>query len=350
MSFVYLSSTKKYVFIILCLAAFFMYVMFILDGAKVPKFFRMEKDALQGTDIGKIMRTKNLTYLRNDRHYTSLKSTFNCSSSYITLLALIKSHPKHAGRRNLVRTTWGRYDQAQNSYDFRRFFLVGTAGGKELQTVIAEEEEEFGDIVTGNFEDTFYNLSEKAEVGFEWSYKHCSFEYLLETDDDVFINIPLILEKIRDQVFPKTDAYVGNVKLNSQVVRNEKGMYEKYSVSFEEYAGSRYQPYCSGGAYIFSSDVIEKILPFVRQNPFSIDDVYIGMLVYNAGVKATSHEGFRLYDSDTTGECEYTPNLIAYHPAKRRDCMIELFCSMLAGLPDNLFVQRNYLSYFSKCP
>ena len=324
--------------------------MFILDGMKVPTFFTMEKDVLLGTDMRKIIRTKNFTYLRNDRHYTSLKSTFNCSNSYITLLALIKSHPKHAERRKLVRTTWGRYDQTQNSYDFRRFFLVGTAQGKELKTVVSEEEEEFGDIVTGNFEDTFYNLSEKAEVGFEWSYKHCSFEYLLETDDDVFINIPLILEKIRDQVFPKTDAYLGNVKLNSLVVRNETGMYQKYSVSFEEYAGLRYQPYCSGGAYIFSSDVIEKILPFVRQNPFSIDDVYIGMLVYNAGVKATSHEGFSLHDIDTVGECEYTPNLIAYHPAKRRDCMIELFCSLLAGLSDNLFVQRNYFSYFSKCP
>ena len=70
---------------------------------------------------------------------------------------------------------------------------------------------------------------------------------------------------------------MGNVKLNDTVVRDKIGIYAKYSVGFEEYAGSTYQPYCSGGAYILSSDVVGKLLPYIKQHPFSIGDVFVGM-------------------------------------------------------------------------
>ena len=258
----------------------------------IAKIFTKEKYLLD-TDQSKIIREKRQTYLDNNKHYTSLQSSFNCSKNHITLLVLIKSEAKSIARRKLVRATWGRYEDIKETHHFRKFFLIGNVKSKELQAFVSEEEKVFADIIRGDFADTFYNLSEKAEVGFEWSYKHCSFEYLLETDDDVFINIPLILQMINDQIFPKTDVYFGNVKENDSVIREKTGRFAKYSVSFEEYAGSKYQTYCSGGAYILSSDVIQKILPFIKQHPFILDDVYVGMLVFNAGVKPMRYEGFR---------------------------------------------------------
>ena len=310
-----------------------------------------EKKYLPGTDRSKIIRTKNLTYLDNNKHYTSLQSSFNCSKNLITLLVLIKSQAKSIARRKLVRATWGRYGDIKTTNHFRRFFIIGSVINKELQAFVSKEEEVYGDIIRGDFADTFYNLSEKAEVGFEWSYKHCSFKYLLEADDDVFINIPLILQKISYQVFPKINVYLGNVKLNDTVVRDGTGIYAKYSVGFEEYAGSTYQPYCSGGAYILSSDVVGKLLPYIKQHPFSIDDVYVGMLIYNAGVKPTRYEGFNLQDDDGKAECKYQSNLIALHPAKKHSCMMKLFCGMLDDMSSSLLIQRNYFSdfSFSKC-
>ena len=339
---------------------FFTYTMFVLDS---PHQQQKETDILKGndpqttvatvksTDLSKIIRTKNRTYLENNKHYTSLQSSFNCSKKHITLLVLIKSEAKSIARRKLVRTTWGRYGDIKESYHFRKFFLIGNVKNKELQAFVSREDKIFEDIIRGDFVDTFHNLSEKAEVGFEWSYKHCSFEYLLETDDDVFINIPLILQKINDQIFPKADVYLGNVKENDPVVREKTGLFAKYSVSFEEYAGSTYPNYISGGAYILSPDVIKKVLPYIKQNPFVLDDVYIGMLVYNAGVKPMRYEGFNLRDDYENAECKYKSNLIAFHPAKKYSCMVNLFCRMLEDMSDSSFVQRNYLSdfSFSKC-
>ena len=111
----------------------------------------------------------------------------------------------------------------------------------EFSKNLEEEISIYKDIVTGELEDLFYNLPEKAEIGFEWSYKHCSFYYLLETEDDVFVNIPLILFKI-ENIHKGT--YIENDKINDPVVREAK-YGEKYIVSMEDYSGSVYPPYCS---------------------------------------------------------------------------------------------------------
>ena len=295
---------------------------------------------LRKIDHNKVNRIPNFSYLDMSKHFTSLRSTFNCSTQHITLLVLIKSHPKDFIRRQLVRKTWGTNGNTLKQNHFKKFFLVGQPkdGGDALK--LGEEISTYRDIICGEFEDVFYNLPEKAEIGFEWSYKHCSFDYLLETDDDVFVNIPLILQKIKNGEFPKTDAYLGNGKVHDPVVREEK-YGEKYIVSMEDYGGTIYPPYCSGGAYIFLQDVVEKILPFIKQHPYKLDDVYIGMLVYNTGVNVRHYQGFNLVAQN----CNYNEEEIAHHPADHESCMSRFFHNMTFSKAKSNFVQNIYLEY-----
>ena len=154
-----------------------------------------------------------------NKHYTSLKSNFNCSDQHIVLLVLILSHPKDLKRRKLIRKTWGKNGNILNHNLFKKYFLIGKTIHSQFSKNLEEEISIYKDIVIGEFEDVFYNLPEKAEVRFEWSYKHCSFDYLLETDDDVFVNIPLILFKIENREFSDTGTYIGNGKIKDPVVR-----------------------------------------------------------------------------------------------------------------------------------
>ena len=289
-------------------------------------------------DHEKVNRKPNITYLKMNKHYTSLKSSFNCSDQHIVLLVLIKSHPKDLNRRKLIRGTWGKNENTLNQNLFRKYFLIGKTIYSEFSQNLEEEISIYKDIVTGEFEDVFYNLPEKAEIGFEWSYKHCSFDYLLETDDDVFVNIPLILFKIENKEFSDTGTYIGNGKINDPVVREAK-YGEKYIVSMDDYGGLVYPPYCSGGAYILSQDVIRKILPFIKQHPYKLDDVYIGMLVYNAGVNVEHYQGFNL----VAEKCEYDNAEIAHHPADDENCMFKLFHNMISSNAKTDFVKKNYL-------
>ena len=289
-------------------------------------------------DHEKVNRKPNITYLKMNKHYTSLKSSFNCSDQHIVLLVLIKSHPKDLNRRKLIRGTWGKNENTLNQNLFRKYFLIGKTIYSEFSQNLEEEISIYKDIVTGEFEDVFYNLPEKAEIGFEWSYKHCSFDYLLETDDDVFVNIPLILLRIENREFSNTGTYIGNSKINDPVVREAK-YGEKYIVSMDDYNGSVYPPYCSGGGYILSQDVIRKILPFIKQHPYKLDDVYIGMLVYNAGVNVKHYQGFNL----VAEKCEYDNTDIAHHPANDEDCMFKLFYNMISSNVKSDLVKKIYL-------
>ena len=61
-------------------------------------------------------------------------------------------------------------------------------GGVRLD--VKRESQKYNDIILGNFTDTFYNLPIKVIMAFEWALQFCKFEYLLKSDDDVFLHIP----------------------------------------------------------------------------------------------------------------------------------------------------------------
>ena len=57
------------------------------------------------------------------------------------------------------------------------------------------------------------------------------------------------------------------------MIRNKKS---KWYVSESEYAGAVYPPYCSGSAWIFSMDLVPRLLNASYSQPFFwIDDFYV---------------------------------------------------------------------------
>lgn len=55
----------------------------------------------------------------------------------------------------------------------------------------------YGDIIIANFKDTYRNLTLKALYMVEWTSRYCSnARFFMKTDDDVFLNVPLVLDFI----------------------------------------------------------------------------------------------------------------------------------------------------------
>ena len=69
-----------------------------------------------------------------------------------------------------------------------------------------------------------------------------------------------------------------------QVVRDENS---PYYVSEREYTNSRYQPFCAGGAYLITGDLVPKLYKASFGVPiFPLEDVYItGILAKEIGAK-----------------------------------------------------------------
>ena len=70
-------------------------------------------------------------------------------------------------------------------------FLLGKSVNRTLEEEITAEAGDFGDIVQGNYIDTYANLTLKALNGMEYRKRFCNQpEFVLAIDDDTYLDVP----------------------------------------------------------------------------------------------------------------------------------------------------------------
>ena len=275
-------------------------------------------------DYRAIFKEANYSKLDKNYHATKLISKFYCHEKALQLLIVVTSNVSDFDRRETIRLTWGKQNNFKKINNFRVFFVMGKSYDNNIMNKSRKERELYGDIIVGDYFEKFYNLPYKFETIFEWAYKYCDFQYLLKTDDDVFINLPNLFKLLNSGDMAKKNIYTGRAQFFPIVQRGGK-----YKVSSEEYSTARYPPFVGGGAVIFSHDVVQSVLPYLFKLPFKLDDVYVAMLVANAGVKATHEKAFRIIEP----HCRFLANAIAIHFENRKmknvtTCVMELFHKM----------------------
>ena len=86
------------------------------------------------------------------------------------------------------RKTWGNPNMPGVST--RLVFLLGATGDAALQRSLEMESRRHGDLVQGDFLDTYHNLSYKATMGNLWVAEFCSqAEFVVKTDDDMYVDL-----------------------------------------------------------------------------------------------------------------------------------------------------------------
>ncbi|XP_065649739.1 UDP-GlcNAc:betaGal beta-1,3-N-acetylglucosaminyltransferase 7 [Hydra vulgaris] len=285
-------------------------------------------------DYEKVFLSPNENHFAGKKHITKLSSSFNCSKEHLKLLVLVTSNISNFDRRETIRRTWGKPINKHFNNDFRTFFMLSKSPDKEIMKTMEEESAKHGDIIICDFFEDFYQLSFKVEAAFEWAHIYCSYEYLLKSDDDVYVNLFNLFELLVNKDTPKKNLYLGYHHQQPRVSRSGK-----YKVELHEYGSNCYPDYCAGGAVVLSSDLIEKILLYFQPVPLKIDDAYIGILVKNAGAKPTHNEGFRFFAES----CSFEEFTIAHHPAKTRVCMEKIHYGMLEKNNENEFVRKHYI-------
>ena len=94
--------------------------------------------------------------------------------------------------------------------------------------------------------------------GLKWIHVNCQYKYLLKCNGDVFINIPAAIRFINDVNTPSSKLYTGFAVIQGQPFRGDNDIkaHARYAVSKEEYPVDIYPPYCSGGGFFLTSDVV----------------------------------------------------------------------------------------------
>ena len=237
---------------------------------------------------------------------------------------MVTSQPDNFERRQTIRSTWGsKWHNTTHLPPWKTVFQLGQSKNTTLRRKAELEAVKYNDMIFGDFVDIFFHLPIKVIMAFEWATKFCNFDYLLKSDDDVFIHIPNIFQFLSESYIPNSRLYAGNVRFDDIPVRwtrHERD--KKYIVTTQEYAPRNYPRYCSGGGYVLSRDVAaDMVETHNNSNYFKLDDVYIGFLALKLGVDAQHEKKFWLQVTD--GECQ--EGLITKHFGHNIDCMEWLY-------------------------
>ncbi|XP_055687215.1 beta-1,3-galactosyltransferase 5-like [Lutzomyia longipalpis] len=210
-------------------------------------------------------------------------------------IVLVHSAPTKRENRDNIRQTWGGW-----KVDHRVIFLLGAVSSQDIQREIQIESDFFGDIVQGNFVDSYKNLTYKHIMAMKWATEFCpEAEFIFKSDDDIFVNTPLILKFIQ-KLRNRKDLIFCHISWGPPVIRDKNS---KWYVSPEEYPNATYPVYCPGCAVLLTSDVAQKLHKAAETTPFFwVDDVYVlGTLREKIKARIT-HGGGLIMGSHTSNE------------------------------------------------
>ncbi|XP_078484267.1 beta-1,3-galactosyltransferase 1-like [Ciona intestinalis] len=210
----------------------------------------------------------------------------------VFLLIVIKSTTSQFDRRKAIRQTWGNENNI-NGITVKRIFLLARNPDEKKQALLEREQEEYHDIIQGDFQDSFRNLTVKDIMFMRWMIKYCpQTKFIFKGDDDVFVNIENIvyylLSLSKEQA---KDLFAGSVLYPSPRITDPKS---KYYVSTNLWNEKYYPPYVSGGGFLMSSLVAKKIFEVTKVTPIiPIDDAFLGVCLRKLGMKPQNHKGFK---------------------------------------------------------
>ena len=182
---------------------------------------------------------------------------------------LVASALNHQDRRAAIRATWGG--------GAALVFLLGAAPAPNpaLERELAEEVEQHGDILRSDFLDTYRNLTLKTVAGMKWGARHCpQAEFVLKTDDDMYVNLPLLETHLLSQ-------YAGQTKLITGCVKNgPQGAPQPVAAAGPGGPGLPFPTvhplFTAGAGYVVSGDLVEQLYTASLDTPLvRVEDAYL---------------------------------------------------------------------------
>ena len=175
----------------------------------------------------------------------------------VNFLLIVHSATGHSEQRQTIRRTWANRALLQ-AFNGRLVFILGTPNTKAKHAQIKRESNKFGDIIQGNFIDTYRNLTNKAVLGIRWITENCrQVRYVLKFDNDVFINSIRIFEYLSnttDQPWASRAIICYRVRKDRALIQRSEG---KWKVDENEFKNRTHWPvtFCRGFFVIMTGDL-----------------------------------------------------------------------------------------------
>lgn len=199
----------------------------------------------------------------------------------LKLLILVISAPSHLDARLAIRQTWGHFGIRR---DVTMAFLLGRITNSTLNAALKQENFIYDDLILGNFIDSYNNLTLKTISGLEWIDRHCSkVQFILKTDDDMFINVARLLQFLDNHKKYKRSIY-GRLARKWKPIRSKKS---KYYVSKEQFSALVFPSFTTGPAYVLTNDIVHDLYMAAMKHVYlKLEDVFTtGILAQELAIR-----------------------------------------------------------------
>lgn len=248
---------------------------------------------------------------RHNFKYIIQNDNICAGDSVIDLFVFILTIHSNVKQRNAIRDTWIS-PYKSNTRNVRYAFLLGEVGDDRQRQSVIEENSVHHDIVKEDFMDTYSNLTYKTIMGFKLVTTICDkARYVMKTDDDMFVNIPKLIDKmdqIGEQTLSKT--IIGVCHQTGSPIRDKKS---KWYASPKSFPQNSYPGFCSGTGYATSAIVVKEIYKISPHVPFfHLEDVYTAVCARKLHFALQAVAGFNAGRPQGDG-CHYRKNIITSH-------------------------------------
>lgn len=227
-----------------------------------------------------------------------------------TLLLAIKTQTADFVNREAIRETWGRSGRIKSRGGrqrlVRRVFLLGKSKDLLIEEKLQLESAKYGDIIQWEFMDTFFNLTLKDVLFWDWFSRRCPYaHFIFKGDDDIFVRTPALLDYLLAEEANgsfsngsrqpnKMETFVVGDVIKSAAPMRSNGT--KYYIP-ESFFKGLYPSYPGGGGVVYSGSLAHRLLEVSqRVHLFPIDDVYLGMCLQRLGVYPIHQPAFLTFD------------------------------------------------------
>lgn len=286
------------------------------SGANDTEFNSTVVEFCQQLEISQIAFFSRRPYVVNRFNHSIVRDARRICSHDTYMVVLVHSLHNYRERRDAIRRTWGgavhggtwptNGSLLLKSLEVRVVFVLGHHVNAVMESSVEEESRTYGDIVQGDFNESYANMTLKSLLGLKWVLEFCpSVKYLFKCDDDMFINIYAIVDLL--QRSPMTWSIMGPLNLGSKVYRRGK-----WRLTKEQYPFYYFPPYESGSGYAITADLIGPLFETSAYVPWLfIDDVYVtGIMGKILGVRHVTQSGFAYWTSKPPSACDISRNLV----------------------------------------
>lgn len=205
----------------------------------------------------------------------------------------IHSRVTSISRRTVIRNTW--LSMTHNASLIYWFVIGGRSADESTRLDLREEQDRYNDLlIFWDIDNNYHSLTTRSLQTMVHITANYHFNYYLKTDDDMFLNLPLVLRELETR--SRTRLYLGRFSCHNPPL--ERGRWRETLWN----SCDVYFPYAYGGLYIITSDLVTLV---ANQAPhlklYTCEDVSIGSWLALYNIERVNDARIYIQHSDQCG-------------------------------------------------